>query len=401
MQEMDTTSHGGSGGAGRNGVVRVGMAGVAGYGGSLIADLQRCGRDLPVPVELVAVYEAFPRAAGDRLAELSEAGVVIHESYAELLADPTVEAVWLPVPIHLHRPMTEAALRAGKAVMCEKPAAGGVADLEAMIAARDAAGLPLLIGFQEVYDPATRELKRRLSAGVIGVVDRVSVRACWPRSDAYFSRSNWAGRREIDGVAVHDSPLANALAHFVNLALCFAEVHDLDAAATIDSLDATLYRVNAIENFDTVTLAGTTHAGVTVQAWLTHACRASVDPVIRIEGDAGHVTRTLHDVRICRPGKPDEVLPLIPRDRRPMFTAFAAAVRGLAHPESILATPELARGHTRLVERLSRLPITRPPDDAIVRVPQEDGATLRAWPDIERRFADAQAKGLAPLDLLA
>jgi len=380
--------------------VRVGVAGVAGYGGSIIDELMRIGPELEMPSEVVATYEAFPDRAGEQIAKLKDAGVRCHADYAALLSDASVEAVWLPVPIHLHRSMTEAALAAGKAVMCEKPAAGSVADLEAMIAARDRAGLPLLIGFQEVYDPATRELKRRLMDGVVGEVQRVSVSACWPRNDAYFSRSNWAGRRTVDGVATHDSPLANALAHFVNLSLCFAEVGDIDKSATLDRVDAKLYRANSIENFDTVTLGASTTGGVVVQVYLTHASAEKIDPTIEIVGDAGRVTRTLKEVTIRRDGQPDEVLPLVVRDRRPMFNALSAAVRGRPCPESILATPELAMAHTDLVERLSRLPIETFPDAAVERIVDDTGATLHAWPGIDARFAEAQAQGEAPIDLL-
>jgi len=379
---------------------RIGVAGVAGYGGSIIDELRRIGGELAVPAELAAVYEAFPERATERLGTLADAGVACHATYEALLNDPRVEAVWLPVPIHLHRPMSEAALRAGKAVMCEKPAAGCLADLDAMTAARDAAGLPLLIGFQEVYDPATRQLKRRLMDGVIGAVRRVSVCGCWPRPETYFQRNSWAGRREIDGVPSYDSPLANALAHFVNLALSFAAVDRLDDAAVLDDLDATLYRAHDIENFDTVTLAARTGAGVELQAWLTHACSETVQPVIQIDGDGGRVIRTLNEVRVQRTGQAEEVVPLVSRDRRPMFSALAATVRGVECPDRILATPELARAHTALVERLAGFPVATFPDELIEHRPAPDGKALRGVPGIEQRFIDAQANSAAPLDLI-
>ncbi|MEM9252012.1 MAG: Gfo/Idh/MocA family oxidoreductase [Planctomycetota bacterium] len=379
--------------------VRLGFAGVAGYGGELIDQLRSLEHRLAVPSAVAAVYEAFPERAGELIYTLEAEGVHRHDTFDALLADPDVEMVWLPVPIHLHRDMTLAAFAAGKAVMCEKPATASVAELKDMIAARDAAGLPLLIGFQEVYDPATRDLKQRLIDGVIGRVERVSVRASWPRADSYFARSDWAGRRTIDGAAVHDSPLANALAHFVNLALLFAGVDRLDHAATATDLDATLYRVNPIENFDTVTLRSPTDAGPELLVWLTHAGHELVHPVIQIDGDAGRVTRTLGEVRIEPTNSEPEVITLRPRDRAPMFDALGAVVRGLPNDRSIIATPELAMPHTRLVEQLAGLAIETIPEHAVETAEHPNG-TLKFIPGIEQRFADAQTTGQAPLNLL-
>ncbi|MEM6550842.1 MAG: Gfo/Idh/MocA family oxidoreductase [Planctomycetota bacterium] len=377
--------------------VRLGMAGVNGYGGSLLDSIEAFGLELDVPLETAAVYEAFPERAPERLAALEASGVRVYTEYDAMLADDAVDAVWLPVPIHLHLEMTRRALRAGKPVMCEKPAAGATADVDAMIGERDAAGLPVLIGFQEVYDPLTRVVKQRLMDGMLGTVRRVSVRACWPRDASYFARSNWAGRREVEGRPVHDSPLANALAHFVNLSLLFAGVDRLDRAADPSDVRATLSRANPIENFDTVTLACATDAGPEVMVWLTHASEQSISPVIRVDGDAGMLTRDLREVRIKRPGLADEVWPVDGRNRRPMFTAFGCAVRGEPCADSLLATLELARPHTRLVDQLTACEIQTVDAAGFVEQVQPNGAVLRCLPGIEERFARAQETGEAPL----
>ena len=59
---------------------------------------------------------------------------VAYGSYDELLADPSIDAIYNPLPNHLHVPLTLAAARAGKHVLCEKPMALTAPELEATAA---------------------------------------------------------------------------------------------------------------------------------------------------------------------------------------------------------------------------------------------------------------------------
>src|SRR5581483_895161 len=101
---------------------------------------------------LAAVCDPALERFGARVRDLASRGVTIAKSFDQLLACD-IEAVWLPLPIDLHRPYTENALAAGRAVMCEKPAAGSVDDVDAMIEARDRSRLPVIVGFQDIYQP--------------------------------------------------------------------------------------------------------------------------------------------------------------------------------------------------------------------------------------------------------
>lgn len=275
--------------AGQNDPVTFGTAGLGGYAGvicRLLLELStRKPRGGSAPaVTLAAVCEPDMEAHADLVDELRARGIAVIRRWEDLLDRP-VEAVWLPLPIPLHRPYTEQALAAGKAVLCEKPAAGCVQDLDAMRAARDNAGLPVAIGFQDIYRPSTLTLKRALLDGRIGPVRSATLTACWPRDSRYYARSAWAGRQQQDGVWVMDRPAGNALAHYLNLALFLLGAHPNEAASPV-SVEAELYRVNPIENYDTCGLRLWTEANVPL---FTHACRESRNPRLVIQGERGTV----------------------------------------------------------------------------------------------------------------
>jgi predicted dehydrogenase len=91
-----------------------------------------------------------------------------HGSYEALLADPTVDAVYIPLPNHLHAAWTIAAVRAGKHVLCEKPLAVTSADAERMATAAEEAGVVLMEAFMYRHHPSWVAVRRLVAEGRIG-----------------------------------------------------------------------------------------------------------------------------------------------------------------------------------------------------------------------------------------
>jgi predicted dehydrogenase len=89
-------------------------------------------------------------------------------SYAQVLADPQVDAVVLATPHSMHSEQVAQAARAGKHVYVEKPIALTRAEARKAVEAARAAGVTLGLGFNRRYAPAFLEMQKRIRAGEIG-----------------------------------------------------------------------------------------------------------------------------------------------------------------------------------------------------------------------------------------
>jgi len=88
--------------------------------------------------------------------------------YESLLASPDVDAVYIPLPNHLHKEWTIKAAGAGKHVLCEKPLGLDAAQAEEMVAACHAAGVTLAEAFQWRHHPHAERTRELLQDGAIG-----------------------------------------------------------------------------------------------------------------------------------------------------------------------------------------------------------------------------------------
>lgn len=104
----------------------------------------------------------------------------VHDSYDALIADPDVDAVYIPLPNGLHGRWTRAALAAGKHVLCEKPFTANADE------AREVAGIAaksdrvVMEAFHYRYHPLTRRAEEIIASGELGRLTRVEAAMCFP-----------------------------------------------------------------------------------------------------------------------------------------------------------------------------------------------------------------------------
>jgi predicted dehydrogenase len=119
-------------------------------------------------------------------------GLRVHGTYEALLADPEIDAVYIPLPNHLHVEWSLKAMQAGKHVLCEKPMAMQAGDFDRLIAARDAAGVLAAEAFMIVHHPQWQRARKLLADGAVGRLWRIDGAFSFNNRDAANIR-NQAG----------------------------------------------------------------------------------------------------------------------------------------------------------------------------------------------------------------
>ena len=121
-------------------------------------------------------------------------------SYEELLADPSIDAIYNPLPNHMHVPWTIKAAEAGKHVLCEKPLSMSVAEAGTLLAVRARTGVKIGEAFMVRSHPQWIRLRELLSQGRIGELR--SVHGFF----SYFNvnPANIRNRVEVGGGALMD-----------------------------------------------------------------------------------------------------------------------------------------------------------------------------------------------------
>ncbi len=154
---------------------------------------------------LAAVADMYEPAA-QALAEKYGAEV---RRIDDILADPEIRAVLIATSTDTHSDLIEAAARAGKGILCEKPVDLSLARAEQCLAATKDAGVPIMIGFNRRFDPNFATLERAARTGEVGKTELLSITSFDPAPPPidYVKVSGGLFR----DMMIHDFDMANFL----------------------------------------------------------------------------------------------------------------------------------------------------------------------------------------------
>jgi predicted dehydrogenase len=136
------------------------------------------------PAKSIGAAEIDAVAARDRdraHAFASKHGIPkVRDSYAALVADPELDAIYNPLPNGLHAEWTIAALEAGKHVLCEKPFTANASEAEDVAAAAARTGLVVMEAFHYRYHPLALRMREIVENGELGAIRHVETALCFP-----------------------------------------------------------------------------------------------------------------------------------------------------------------------------------------------------------------------------
>jgi predicted dehydrogenase len=267
----------------------------------------------------------------------------LHDSYEALLADPAVEAVYIPLPNHLHVGWTLKAIAAGKHVLTEKPVAMRAGQIDGLIAARDDAGLLVTEAYMIVHHPQWQRARALVAEGAIGRV---------LHADAHFSYDNRAdpgnirNRPETGGGSIPD----------IGVYTC-GSVRWVTGAEPV-ALRSRILREGGVDVFAQVTAEMEGPGGRFSYHAMT-SMRLTPRQEVVFQGETGLIRLTAPfnaglfgeaQLHMLRPGKADHVerFPGV-RQYRNQVEAFCHSLRtGAPYPWSL----EDARGTQAMIDRI-------------------------------------------------
>jgi predicted dehydrogenase len=257
------------------GTARLAVVGTSGYAFTYL----RRARALHDEGRVVFVGACDIRPPLPRALALLPPGAGVHNDVTGLLRDLAPDVVVVATPPHSHVPIGDEVLRAGADLLIETPPVIDLAGY-ATLAAHDRT---CQTGFQSFGSAALPPLLRAIDEGRLGRITGIGAAGAWVRTDAYYARNPWAGRRWLDGQAVVDGALTNPFSHAVATALLVAGMAENDPS----DITLELFGTRDLEADDTACLRLRFDAGPEIVVAASLCAEQDHEPFVVVHGTEG------------------------------------------------------------------------------------------------------------------
>ena len=266
--------------------MKVLLVGANGYGARFLEPLFDMHKNGKITFEGVVTRSDFPMQD-----VLKEAGVSAYKTLDAFYAEHNADLALISTPAFLHKEQSIYCAEHGSNVLCEKPAAPTVEEVEAMLDAEKRTGKFIAIGYQRCFSEAILTLKRDILDGVFGKAVSMKFFMSAPRKFEYYARGGgYAGQVcTKDGKVILDSPASNACAHFMQEML-FLLGSEMDSTAEPTLVGGECLRAYDITNFDTCTLKMTVNGDVPVYFAASHVAESGTAHMVQYVFEKGNVT---------------------------------------------------------------------------------------------------------------
>jgi predicted dehydrogenase len=261
------------------GTARLAVIGTSGYARTYL----RRARALHDEGRVVFVGACDIRDPSPEALAMLPRGAGVHRDITDLMGETGPDVVVVASPPHTHLPVAGAALCAGADLLIETPPVLDLPGYTELTELAERFGRICQTGFQSFGSAALPPLLRAIAQGQLGDVVGIGAAGAWVRTDAYYARNPWAGRRWLDGQAVVDGALTNPFSHAVATALLVAGVAESDPA----DIALELFGTRDIEADDTACLRLRFDSGPEIVVAASLCAEQDHEPFVVVHGTEG------------------------------------------------------------------------------------------------------------------
>ncbi len=169
-------------------------------------------KDILQAVAVCDVVEEKAQRASEKIEQGTGKRPKVYTDYKELLKNEDVDVVAIATESGYHYKISMDALESGKHVLVEKPMALSTVEMRDIIEYSKKVGKTLGVCFQNRFNPAIQELRKKIESGAFGKINYIAATVRWNRNEEYYKQASWRGTWELDG-----GSLMNQCTHNIDL----------------------------------------------------------------------------------------------------------------------------------------------------------------------------------------